>query len=431
MHHFVRRLLVFGLLICGPVFGDEADAGIDPVEVLRGACQRLVSSESFSTKFEYAIRVGFPGLDHGKYIHYDITAQRPSKFAFVRTQGDMGKTVVCDGTTLTNYTDELKQYTEEPAPKTLDEFSNSLTGAMMLEGGMGGLAMALLSDDPYKRLTEGDARAEYVGAEVVEGTECHRLRLNREDISFDLWVTTGDEPTLRRIRPDMSSQFTEEEQLSGFTITISLDYTDWDFSPEADSAAFQFTPPAIAELVDEITPRMPEPVLPPVKQVHELLGQPAPKFALVTLAGDEAFELGDVLGKRVVVLDFWATWCPPCVEGLPKLVTLAADFENREVSFYAVNLEEDAKTVKEFLGKQEIELPVLLDAQAAVAEKYGVKAIPHMVLIGLDGRVQVVHTGAPDDFKAELTLQINALLEGKDLAAEELVEAEGEEPAAE
>lgn len=423
----------FALLFATVAWGAESPSAEnqtaeDASKILQRACQRIAAADAFSLEFEYAIRIGFPGLDHGKFARYEVAARRPNKFAFVRRKGDMGTTIVSDGENITNYVAELKQYTQQPAPKTLEKFSNSLTGAMMLEGGMGGFAMALLADAPYQRLTEGDAQVEYVDKEVIEGKECHRLRLQQEDLKFDIWVTAAEEPTLRRIRPDMSSQFTEEELASGFKIVISLDYTKWDWKPEADAAVFQFSPPATADLVDEVSPRMPEPVLPPVRQVHELLGQPAPKFALVTLAGDEAFELGDVLGKQVVVLDFWASWCAPCIKSLPKLAKLTEKFADENVVFYGVNLEEDTNTVQEFLEKQEIELPVLLDMQAAVAGKYGVDAIPHMVLIGLDGRVQVVHTGAPDDFEGELTRQLTALLAGEDLAAKELAEAEGTQP---
>lgn len=423
---FVSYALLFGAVAWAAESPSaENQAEEDAAALLQRACQRITTADAFAVEFEYAIRIGFPGLDHGKFARYEVAARRPNKFAFVRNKGDMGTTVVSDGENLTNYVAELKQYTLQPAPKTLEEFSNSLTGAMMLEGGMGGLAMAVLSDDPYQRLTEGDAKLEYVEREAIDGKECHRLRIQREDLEFDVWVTAGEVPTLRRIRPDMASQFTEEELASGFKIIISLDYTNWDWEPEPDAAVFQFSPPATAELVDEVSPRMPEPVLPPLQQVHPLIGQPAPKFALVTLAGDEAFELGDVLGKQVVVLDFWASWCAPCIETLPKLAELTEKFTDKNVEFYGVNLEEDTKTVQAFLEKQELKLPVLLDTQAAVAEKYGVDAIPHMVLIGLDGRVQVVHTGAPDDSEGELTRQLTALLAGEDLAAKELAKAEG------
>lgn len=411
------KALVFVALVasCESLSADEND----PSALLQAACQKIAAADSLALEVEFAIRVGFPGLDHGKYARYQVALHRPNRFSFVRTSGDMGSTVVSDGQNLTNFVSELDQYTVRPAPKTLEEFSSSIGGMTLIEGGMGGFIMALVSDDPYTRFTGENVATEYVGKEEINGQLCHRLRFEEEDLSFDAWVASGEDPVLRRICPDLTSQFDEKETASGFQILVSFDYKNWSFEP-ADDMPFAFTPPTTAKLVNEITPREPEPVMPPVKLPHALLGQPAPKFALVSLSGDEAFELADVLGKRVIVLDFWATWCPPCVESLPKLAELSDKFAGKPVAIYAVNLEEDAKTISEFLKAREIEISVLLDAQASVAEKYDVKGIPQMVLIGLDGRVQVVHDGPPDDLHATLSTQIEALLDGEDLAAQAL-----------
>ncbi len=398
----------------------EAD---DPLALLRAAIGRIESAAAFTADFEFAVRVGLPGLEHGRFARYKIAAQRPNRFLFLRTEGDMGATVVSDGKTLTQYVAELHQYTQSEAPESLDEFSTSVTGMMLIEGGMGGFMMALLADDPVERLTSSVTSSEYLGEEVIDGKQCHHLRLVQPEWDVDLWITSGDEPKLRRIRPDLSKQLGEEERELGFAIAISLEFGQWKFDPELSVERFAFTPPATANLVDELSARVPEPVTPPSVSVHPLIGQQAPGFALVELEGGKAFELGSVIGKKVVVLDFWATWCPPCVEGLPQVADVAKAMRAKKVAVYGVNIEEDAETIRAFLKEREVDLPVLLDSQSEVAQKYDVSGIPQTVLIGLDGRVHIIHTGLPTNLKSELTTAITALLNGEDLAASELEKA--------
>ncbi len=422
----IRPFPLVAALLVLPTITLADDDHRDPMAILKSATDLIKSADAFTTEFEFAVKVGLPGLEHGRYARYDIAVERPNRFVFLRTDGDLGATVVSDGRQLIEYVAELRQYTENEAPKSLDDFSASITGMMLIEQGLGGFMMALLSDDPVERLTSNATSSEYVAEEVIDGVACHHLRFIQPEWDINLWVTAGDQPTIRRIRPDVSKQLGEEEQEAGFSIVISLEYTKWNFDPQLTDESFAYTPPASAELVEQLSARMPEAPVPPIVAVNPLIGQPAPKFALVELGGDKAFELADVLGKKVVVLDFWATWCPPCVEGLPQLVAVAEAFKDKKVAIYAVNIQEDPETIQAFLTDRELDLQVLLDAQGAAAQKYEVSAVPQTVLIGLDGRVQLVHTGLPANLKAELTESINALLNGEDLAAQQLEESQNE-----
>lgn len=425
MYRNVLQLISAAVLVVAVPICHGAEESPDAEAILRAATQRIQQAKALTADFDFEVKVGLPGLEHGRFVHYKMAIERPNKFVFLRTEGDMGATVASDSEQLTQYVSELRQYTKNEAPKTLDEFSSSMTGMMLIEGGMGGFMMALLADDPYQRLTGEVTESTYVGKEILDGVECNHLRLVQEQWDIDLWVTTGEQPTLRRIRPDLSKQLGEEEKEAGFSITISLNYTNWDLDPELSDEVFAFTPPASAELVDEITAVAPGAIAPPIVQVHPLIGQPAPTFALSKLGGTVEFKLKDVIGKRVVVLDFWATWCPPCVAGLPQLAEVAKDYKQKAVAVYAVNLEEDAETIRTFLDEQGIEIDVLRDESGKTAEQYSVSGIPQTVLIGLDGRVHVIHSGLPQDLKAELTEAIDALLEREDLAAKQLAKTEG------
>ncbi len=107
----------------------------------------------------------------------------------------------------------------------------------------------------------------------------------------------------------------------------------------------------------------------------------APEIALDILDGGK-YKLSEDTNK-VVVIDFWATWCGPCVRGLPKLQETAdwAKKENLKVSFYPTNLQETPDEVREFWKAKKLTMPVLMDTKGAVAQAYKVKGIPTTVLI--------------------------------------------------
>jgi cytochrome c biogenesis protein CcmG/thiol:disulfide interchange protein DsbE len=134
-------------------------------------------------------------------------------------------------------------------------------------------------------------------------------------------------------------------------------------------------------------PRSPVPAPAQAAETGVTVGKLAPGFTLESLAGGAV--AAPVPGK-VTVLNFWATWCPPCREEMPELDKFAA--ANPAVAFYAVNLQEPAPKVAGFLRDQGYSLPVLLDA-GGVAQTYRISAIPTTVVIDRDGVVRYRKTG--------------------------------------
>jgi thiol-disulfide isomerase/thioredoxin len=135
---------------------------------------------------------------------------------------------------------------------------------------------------------------------------------------------------------------------------------------------------------------------------------PAPDGTLQLLDGS-AVLISDYTGQKVVVLDFWASWCGPCRKGLPMVQAVADHFSGSDVAFYAVNMREDADTVKTFFNEAGLSLPVALD-DGTLGEAFGVSGIPHTVIIGKDGIIKSVHTGFSSDLDEKLTAEINSAL---------------------
>ncbi len=122
-----------------------------------------------------------------------------------------------------------------------------------------------------------------------------------------------------------------------------------------------------------------------------LVGKPAPDFELVTLDGGR-FRLSAHRGK-IVVLDFWATWCGPCSQTLPQIVRAVEKYQDRGVILLAVNLQETSQAINTMLTRLDLKPTVALDRSGSVAEKYAAVAIPQTVIVDGHGNVARLFVG--------------------------------------
>jgi len=140
-----------------------------------------------------------------------------------------------------------------------------------------------------------------------------------------------------------------------------------------------------------------------------LIGSPAPAVRAKLLDGGD-FDLSKHKGK-VVVLDFWATWCGPCVRALPELMKATSSFPKDKVVFVAVNQGEKAKQINKFLKQKKWEsLSVALDPQSDAGDSFHVEGIPQTVVIDKKGKVRHVHVGFSPDIGNRLKKEIQALI---------------------
>ncbi len=131
-----------------------------------------------------------------------------------------------------------------------------------------------------------------------------------------------------------------------------------------------------------------------------LVGKPAPDFSAKLLDGSR-FRASQLKGK-VTVLDFWATWCGPCVKSMPETAKTVAEFPADKVMLLAVNQLETAKSINQFLENRGWEINVALDDDGKIGQLFHVDAIPQLVVIDDTGTVQRVFVGAHDDLPEEL-----------------------------
>lgn len=153
---------------------------------------------------------------------------------------------------------------------------------------------------------------------------------------------------------------------------------------------------------------------------HTWVGKKAPTFVLSTADG-KAVDLEELDG-RVVILDFWASWCGPCMSALPKLHDVAkwATEQEMPVTVLTINVWEvrgdddtpDArlKSATETWQKRHFTLPILMDYTDETAMSYGVRGIPTTFIIRADGMVHAEHTGAGPDYVEQLKSEIQEAL---------------------
>ncbi len=115
-------------------------------------------------------------------------------------------------------------------------------------------------------------------------------------------------------------------------------------------------------------------------------GNPVPPPINLTDINGKVFSINDYTG-RVTLVNFWATWCPPCVEEIPSLNRLRQKMSGKPFRLISVNYAEPPEVVRQFMQQVNVEFPVLMDLQATTSAQWNVIAFPSTFVIGPDGKI--------------------------------------------
>jgi len=141
-------------------------------------------------------------------------------------------------------------------------------------------------------------------------------------------------------------------------------------------------------------------------------GQPAPDFTLQDVNG-KTWKLSDLKGKKVVMIDFWATWCNICKREMPILQKVYQEYQGKGVEFLGVALDENVAAIKKVIREKGVTYPILVDKDTKVAtEIYQLSGpIPYKVVIDLAGTIVYDHVGDYADYPPEIVDVFDQLLE--------------------
>jgi peroxiredoxin len=141
----------------------------------------------------------------------------------------------------------------------------------------------------------------------------------------------------------------------------------------------------------------------------QTLSGPAPGFTLQSRDGEQV-SLASLKGK-VVMVNFWATWCVPCRQEMPHLQALYERYNSLGFELLAVNVEKDnADGARKWLEETPVTFPVLFDPNNQVTKLYKVQTMPSTVLVARDGTMRFIHHGYKPGYEGEYQTQVRALL---------------------
>lgn len=382
--------------------------------ILERAADHYSALESVSAAMEVHIELpeSFGGGMAMDPLKYDIALEQPARAAFTPAGGGQEPSFIQDG---------KQQYTEmAPFGQYMLKESTATIAGLAVEGPDGPMipGAALVAGFGLDAGTAGALRdAEQVtllGEEAVGEIPCHHLALKGGAFEGEVWVALGEQPWILRCLSTKLPEMPEEPKADESGMVMVMPRLDFRFSgwnAGTDLAGrFEIKPGEALKKVDQFSPpgggmggSGDDPA-----QDHPTLGKPAPVVTLQPLEG-EPVSISSLKGK-VVVLDFWATWCKPCVMSMPGVAALAREMAGRDVVFYAVNQMESREKVAAFLEQEKLDITATLDADGSAAKAFGVRGIPHLVVIGPDGVVRQVHIGYGPGADARLKEEVEALL---------------------
>ena len=386
----VRASVQFAVVaISGAIFGLPSHAADpDPKAVLTEAAAVLREHASGRFVANTLYRGKFQGSEEQLDTDYTVAFQRPDQVYVHVSSADQEMFVHANGKEFTNYIPYYNQYRVAEQTMTLQDLI-VMSGSDLTSPVLRGVA-SLTRDEPFADAFAPEALS-YIGAEEVNGVACDRVRFAAFSRTYDLWIESAPTRLVRRIEADMTPEETDYQTRYGvpFDFEVTATFTEWELGIDV-APLLAFAAPEGVEKVDMfMPPRQPYPA-------EALKDQPAPDFTLPLYGGGEV-TLAKEKGK-VVILDFWATWCVPCRIGLPVMKQIAAEYADKDVRVYAVNVGDDAETVKAFMDQFDLAgLTVALDADASVGSLYMAETIPLTIIVGKDGAVRIVHIGIPID----------------------------------
>ena len=416
--------------------GRAAEKPADPKarELLAEVAKAYRSLESYSDEGKFVIAMTLGGKPQQETVPLKIAFVRPNKLDLETDNVRL----TSDGKTLTTSVLPIKRYTSAPSPEKIgfETFREGPVGAVLF-GGPTSIPMFVLTN----LLTSPDAAA-------ALGQLGGSLRLAPDDPK----TGASKHPALLIDRPDGADVRLEIDPATRLLsrIDLRIDPSDLEKSAKDGQAisvqqfgwtsgmvntqvqrdrSFAYEPPKGFTKVDSFQRQKGEE---PKSAVAAHLGKPAPEFTLTVLDGPDKTRKvtrADLAGK-VVVLDFWATWCPPCLAELPEIQQLVESLAKDKKDVRVVALSQDTepaelgevrKLVEQTLKEKKIALTgnpvglIALDPSGTIGQAFEVEAFPTLVLLDGKGTVQSVHVGFRPDIREQLAAEIETLLAGKSL----------------
>ena len=419
----VRTLLtglICGLFLtvgpaCHAPAADPKPAPNDPKaqQLLEEVARAYQHLGAYADHGEFVLAATVGGKSESNKSPMKISIERPNKLRLDAGQVE----VASDGKTMTTAVVPFKKYTAQAAPKaiTFETFRQGPLGSMLFGGPSGPCMFVVLNmlvgNEPAKALGALGGALVLDADRELDGTPCKAIRIDQPQGPDIRMLVDSQTKLLRAV--DMVFDAKELWLKKGLQDKVTIDRFGWSSgtiaTKDLPSGTFAFQPPQGFSKVESLAEAEQAEKYP----VNELVGKPAPSFTLTVLDGagkTKTLSKSDLAGK-VVMIDFWTTWCGPCLMELPEVQKLIEAYakDKKDVLIIALSqddapqeLSEVRKLVEKTLDDKKIKLTgtsvglVGLDPSHSVGDAFAVNAYPTVVLLDGKGVVQAAHVGIPD-----------------------------------
>lgn len=376
---------------------------------------RMVGAYKSATSYRDAAVLEVSGTQGGERqtmpFPCSLVVQRPN---LIRMQIDNG-TILCDGANLYGFCGELPgQVLKNPAPAQLSIkslYPDRLLAASMMQSPAQSFSWAplqlvlLLANDPMKTLTLDSQGLSLLEPAMVEGHACDRVQMLTDNGPSVLWIDQATS-VLRRFEMPSNALRRQAEAAQVLDPTQIVEFRQAELNPQIAPEAFQFQLPDGMETSDNL-----------VMPLLQVLGKLCPDFQFTDLEGNTTAL--SALRDKVVVMQLWTSksvLCRPVLQAGSKAL---ADLKNPEdVVVMAVCLEGSNvqnASLQTVLKDWDVALPIYRDAEQAVAQHYGISAVPVTIVVGKNGNVQSLQAGPVENMDALLVAVIERLQRGEDV----------------
>ncbi|MEE9602940.1 MAG: redoxin domain-containing protein, partial [Thermoguttaceae bacterium] len=399
-----------------PAKEDASQRPTSADEVLQAMAAAYLKTPTYADKARIRLFAVSGDQQIDKTFDTVVALERPNKLRLDLSQ----VVVVSDGERLHAALSALPdQVVDRPAPAEIT--LQSIFVDPILEGAIaGGVGQTLpqlgllLSKTALDDLTRDTKEPTLEDPGEIEGRPCYRVKMLRPDGYAVFWIDQESFTLRRLVFP--TNELRRRLPLAGQIDSVSLvaDFHGAELGGTMDENAFRFEAPEGAEVVRFFI--RPSPA--------QLLGKKVPDFKVFALDGTPITP--ESLAGKIAVMDFWATWCGPCREGMPHYQQVYQKYkDNDKVRFLAVSVDSpqtNNETLLKTLSQWEVSVPLARDMESNAGSALRFEGIPTMIVIDGEGIVQDAHTGLDPGLAANLPMKLDKLLDGENIYQEALDE---------